>query len=112
MARAGRRKVQRYSLEFKLKAVKLKSTERRRGAGGRRRSRDRSVDVSRWRKQAREGVLRGSAARHARRPWQGRARKCSRSNAGWHRIESKPMPWHGKLRRPLHTSNEVRRVFP
>jgi transposase len=62
MARAGPRKVQRYSLEFKLKAVKL--------------SRLKSVQVqavaealeihpfmlSKWRKEAREGVLRGRVA--------------------------------------------------
>ena len=59
MPRAGPRKVQRYSLEFKLKAVKL--------------SQLRGVEVqavaealeihpfmlSRWRKEARDGVLRG-----------------------------------------------------
>ena len=59
MPRAGPRKVQRYSLEFKLKAVKL--------------SHLRGVEVqavadalashpfmlSKWRKEAREGVLRG-----------------------------------------------------
>ena len=59
MPRAGPRKVQRYSLEFKLKAVKL--------------SRLKGVEVqavaealeihpfmlSRWRKEARDGVLRG-----------------------------------------------------
>ena len=59
MPRAGPRKVQRYSLEFKLKAVKL--------------SHLRGVQVqavadaleihpfmlSRWRKEARDGVLRG-----------------------------------------------------
>jgi transposase len=59
MPRAGPRKVQRYSLEFKLKAVKL--------------SRRKDVEVqavanaleihpfmlSRWRKEARDGALRG-----------------------------------------------------
>ena len=59
MPRAGPRKVQRYSLEFKLKAVKL--------------SQLRGIEVqavadaleihpfmlSRWRKEARDGVLRG-----------------------------------------------------
>lgn len=59
MPRAGPRKVQRYSLEFKLKAVKL--------------SQLRGVEVqavaealaihpfmlSKWRKEARDGVLRG-----------------------------------------------------
>ena len=62
MPRAGPRKVQRYSLEFKLKAVKL--------------SRLKGVEVqavadaleihpfmlSRWRKEARDGELRGRAA--------------------------------------------------
>jgi transposase len=65
MPRAGPRKVQRYSLEFKLKAVKL--------------SQLRGVQVqdvadaleihpfmlSKWRKEAREGVLRGRVERPA-----------------------------------------------
>jgi transposase len=73
MARAGPRKVQRYSLKFKLKAVKL--------------SQPRGVQIqavadaleihpfmlSKWRKEAREGVLRGRVARVYRR------------NAGTHR---------------------------
>ena len=32
----------------------------------------------------------------------------------WDRLVSllRQMPWRGMLRRPLHTSNEVRRVYP
>lgn len=45
MPRAGPRKVQRYSLEFKLKAVKLSQAEGCRSPGGRRRPRDPSVYV-------------------------------------------------------------------
>jgi transposase len=62
MARAGPRKVQRYSLEFKLKTVKLSqlpAVEVQAVAD--------AVEIhpfmlSRWRKQAREGTLRGTAS--------------------------------------------------
>ena len=60
MGRAGPKKVHRYSLEFKLKAVKLsqlKGVEVQAVAD--------ALDMhpfmlSRWRKEARDGVLRGS----------------------------------------------------
>ena len=59
MARAGPRKVQRYSLEFKLKAVKLsqlKGVEVRAVADA---LEIHPFMLSRWRKEARDGVLRG-----------------------------------------------------
>lgn len=62
MARAGPRKVQRYSLEFQAQGGRVESAAGCRGAGGRGRPRDSSFMLSRWRKQAREGTLRGSAA--------------------------------------------------
>ena len=59
MARAGPRKVQRYSLEFKLKAVKLSQLN-----GVEVRAVADALEIhpcmlSRWRKEARDGVLRG-----------------------------------------------------
>ena len=61
MARAGPRKVQRYSLEFKLKAVRLSQLE-----GVEVRAVADALEIhpfmlSRWRKEAREGRLRGRA---------------------------------------------------
>ena len=59
MPRAGPRKVQRYSLEFKLKAVKLsqlKSVEVQAVADA---LEIHPFMLSRWRKEARDGVLRG-----------------------------------------------------
>ena len=59
MPRAGPRKVQRYSLEFKLKAVKLsqlKDVEVQAVADA---LEIHPFMLSRWRKEAREGVLRG-----------------------------------------------------
>ena len=59
MPRAGPRKVQRYSLEFKLKAVKLsqlKGVEVQAVADA---LEIHPFMLSRWRKQARDGVLRG-----------------------------------------------------
>ena len=59
MARAGPRKVRRYSLEFKLTAVRLSQQP-----GIEVQTVAAALDIhpfmlSRWRKQAREGVLRG-----------------------------------------------------
>ena len=59
MARAGPRKVQRYSLEFKLKAVKLSQL-----GGVEVQSVADALEIhpfmlSKWRKEARAGVLRG-----------------------------------------------------
>lgn len=59
MARAGPRKVHRYSLEFKLKAVKLSQL-----TGVQVQSVADALEIhpfmlSKWRKEAREGVLRG-----------------------------------------------------
>ena len=59
MARAGPRKVQRYSLEFKLKAVKLSQL-----TGVQVQTVADALEIhpfmlSKWRKEAREGVLRG-----------------------------------------------------
>jgi len=59
MPRAGPRNVQRYSLEFKLKAVKLsqlKGVEVQAGADA---LEIHPFMLSKWRKEAREGVLRG-----------------------------------------------------
>ena len=59
MPRAGPRKVQRYSLEFKLKAVKLsqlKGVEVQAVADA---LAIHPFMLSKWRKEAREGVLRG-----------------------------------------------------
>ena len=59
MPRAGPRKVNRYSLEFKLKAVKLsqlKGVEVQAVADA---LEIHPFMLSRWRKEAREGVLRG-----------------------------------------------------
>ena len=59
MPRAGPRKVQRYSLEFKLKAVtlsQLKSVEVQAVAEA---LEIHPFMLSRWRKEARDGVLRG-----------------------------------------------------
>ena len=62
MPRAGPRKVQRYSLEFKLKAVKLSQLP-----GVEVQAVADALDIhpfmlSRWRKEARDGVLRGRVA--------------------------------------------------
>ena len=62
MPRAGPKKIQRYSLEFKRKAVKLSQME-----GVEVRAVAEALEIhpfmlSRWRKEAREGVLRGVAA--------------------------------------------------
>lgn len=59
MARAGPRKVRQYSLEFKLKAVRLsqlKGVEVRAVADA---LEIHPFMLSRWRKEARDGVLRG-----------------------------------------------------
>jgi transposase len=61
MARAGPRKVGRYSLEFKLKAVKLSHLP-----GIEVQAVAEALDIhpfmlSKWRKEARDGVLRGTA---------------------------------------------------
>ena len=62
MPRAGPKKIQRYSLEFKRKAVKLSEME-----GVEVQSVARALEIhpfmlSRWRKEARNGVLRGVAS--------------------------------------------------
>ena len=59
MPRAGPRKVQRYSLEFKLKAVKLSQLK---GVAVQAVADALEIHpfmLSRWRKEARDGVLRG-----------------------------------------------------
>jgi len=71
MPRAGPRKVQRYSLEFKLKAVKLsqlKGVELQAVADA---LEIHPFMLSRWRKEARDGVLRGrvSAPKAVKAPW-------------------------------------------
>ena len=59
MPRAGPRKVQRYSLEFKLKAVKLSQLEGVEVQAVADALEIHPFMLSRWRKEARDGVLRG-----------------------------------------------------
>ena len=61
MPRAGPRKVQRYSLEFKLKAVKLSELEGVQVQAVAEALEIHPFMLSKWRKEAREGVLRGRA---------------------------------------------------
>ena len=62
MPRAGPRKVQRYSLEFKLKAVKLSQLKRVEVQAVADALEIHPFMLSRWRKEARDGVLRGRDA--------------------------------------------------
>ncbi|MEZ5417758.1 MAG: transposase [Vicinamibacterales bacterium] len=62
MPRAGPRKVQRYSLEFKRKAVALSQLPDVEVQAVADALEIHPFMLSRWRKQAREGTLRGSAA--------------------------------------------------
>ena len=62
MPRAGPRKVQRYSLEFKLKAVKLSQLEGVEVQAVADALEIHPFMLSRWRKEARDGVLRGRVA--------------------------------------------------
>ena len=62
MARAGPRKVQRYSLEFKLKAVKLSQLKGVQVQAVADALEIHPFMLSKWRKEAREGVLRGHVA--------------------------------------------------
>jgi transposase len=59
MPRAGPRKVQGYSLEFKLKAVKLSQLEGVEVQAVAEALEIHPFMLSKWRKEAREGVLRG-----------------------------------------------------
>ena len=59
MPRAGPRKVQRYSLEFKLKAVKLSQLKGVEVQAVAEALEIHPFMLSRWRKEARDGVLRG-----------------------------------------------------
>ena len=59
MPRAGPRKVQRYSLEFKLKAVKLSHLQGVEVQAVADALEIHPFMLSRWRKEARDGVLRG-----------------------------------------------------
>lgn len=59
MPRAGPRKVQRYSLEFKLKAVKLSQLQGVQVQAVAEALEIHPFMLSKWRKEAREGVLRG-----------------------------------------------------
>ena len=65
MPRAGPRKVQRYSLDFKLKAVKLSQLPDVEVQAVAEALESHPFMLSRWRKQAREGTLRGAAALRA-----------------------------------------------
>ena len=62
MPRAGPRKVQRYSLEFKLKAVKLSQLEGVEVQAVADALEIHPFMLSKWRKEARNGVLRGRVA--------------------------------------------------
>lgn len=62
MPRAGPRKVQRYSLEFRRKAVALSQVPDVEVQAVADALESHPFMLSRWRKQAREGTLRGSAA--------------------------------------------------
>ena len=62
MPRAGPRKVQRYSLEFKLKAVKLSQLKGVEVQAVAEALEIHPFMLSRWRKEARDGVLRGRAS--------------------------------------------------
>jgi transposase len=62
MPRAGPRKVQRYSLEFKLKAVKLSQLKDVEVQAVAEALEIHPFMLSRWRKEARDGVLRGTVA--------------------------------------------------
>ena len=62
MPRAGPRKVQRYSLEFKLKAVRLSQLKGVEVQAVAEALEIHPFMLSRWRKEARDGVLRGRAA--------------------------------------------------
>jgi len=62
MPRAGPRKVQRYSLEFKLKAVKLSQLQGVEVQAVADALEIHPFMLSKWRKEAREGVLRGRVA--------------------------------------------------
>ena len=59
MPRAGPRKVQRYSVEFKLKAVKLSQLKDVEVQAVAEALEIHPFMLSRWRKEARQGVLRG-----------------------------------------------------
>ena len=59
MPRAGPRKVQRYSLEFKLKAVKLSQLQGVEVQAVAEALAIHPFMLSKWRKEARDGVLRG-----------------------------------------------------
>jgi transposase len=59
MPRAGPRKVQRHSLEFKLKAVKLSQLKDVEVQAVAEALEIHPFMLSKWRKEAREGVLRG-----------------------------------------------------
>ena len=61
MPRAGRKKIDRYSLEFKLTAVKLSEMEGIEVQAVAHALNIHPFMLSRWRKEAREGVLRGTA---------------------------------------------------
>lgn len=62
MSRAGPRKVQQYSLEFKLKAVKLSHLKGVEVQAVAEALEIHPFMLSRWRKEARDGVLRGRVA--------------------------------------------------
>src|SRR5262245_23887407 len=64
MARAGPRKVREYSLEFKLQAVRLSQLEGVEVQAVADALEIHPFKLSRWRKEAREGLLRGGRSVH------------------------------------------------
>ena len=81
MARAGPRKVQRYSLEFKRKAVKLSQLD-----GVEVKAVAEALDIhpfmlSRWRKDARDGVMKGATVASGGSPKVPRAEDMTRFQA-------------------------------
>ena len=103
MPRAGPRKVQRYSLEFKRKAVKLSQLKDVEVQAVAEALEIHPFMLSRWRKQARDGVLRGSVALAAtvtKAPSVGRdaalpgAPTCTRRAPGGARAAKKTHPVH------------------
>ena len=88
MPRAGPRKVQRYSVEFKLKAVKLSQLKGVEVQAVAEALEIHPFMLSRWRKEARDGVLRGRVAVPAsvmKAPRRERSRDSSRGRPvhGW-----------------------------
>lgn len=95
MSRAGPEKVHRHSLKFKLKAVKLSQLK-----GIEVQAVARALDIhpfmlSRWRKEARDGVLRGAVSRPRPVPPKPPAREIPRRRQGLFPLQGLRPPKHG-----------------